>query len=204
MNLTDLDELHCIMPVVNLPSVVQHGVLSHVRVQSLTGGQHASVASARVQAIRAGKQVPQGRPLHEYANLYLYARNSMMFLILNEGGVTAAELAVLRLHTDVLDVPSTVIADGNAAGKYTSFRASPGGLAHVDKDRCFADSWKHPDDQIEEWRHKSEMCAEVLVPDSVPPRFLLGAWVVDDAAKAIVDGINLGLACRVRPKLFFR
>lgn len=204
MNRTDLDELHCIIPLTNVPSVVTHGLLSHVRAQALPGGPPKSVAAAHIQAIRSGVRVPQGRPLHEYANLYLYARNAMMSLILFKKWATAQELSVLRFHTDVLDIPLTVIADGNAASNYTSFRASPGGLAYINKGRCFADSWKHPTDQIDEWRHKREMCAEVLVPDVVPPEHLLGAWVVDAASKAALDSMGTGLPTALRPALFFK
>ena len=42
--------------------------------------QHVSVAMPAVQDRRARKIVPGGRRLHGYANLYICARNPMMFV----------------------------------------------------------------------------------------------------------------------------
>jgi ssDNA thymidine ADP-ribosyltransferase DarT-like protein len=60
-------ELHCIMPTVNLPSVMERGTLSYERAAKL---QHHSVALQPVQEKRDQKHVPGGLRLHQYANLY--------------------------------------------------------------------------------------------------------------------------------------
>ena len=49
---------------------VRHGILSHTLAEQLA---HDSVAMAEIQQIRTNKQIPGGRPLHEYANLYFDA-----------------------------------------------------------------------------------------------------------------------------------
>ncbi|MDP9357506.1 MAG: DUF4433 domain-containing protein [Chloroflexota bacterium] len=59
----------------NLSSIVRRSNLSHGRAQMLP---HCSVASKEVQAIRRRKVVPNGRRLHQYANLYIDARNPML------------------------------------------------------------------------------------------------------------------------------
>lgn len=116
----------------------------------------------------------------------------------------AEKLCVLRISTDVLDVAGTVVTDGNAASKYTTgFSAAPAGLADVDRDLTFAESWKHPN-EIDEWRHKRAKCAEVLVPDRVPSRFILGAWVVGAETKLSLDAQLKPLACQVDAHLFFK
>jgi hypothetical protein len=71
MDRSRLKELHCIMPIKNLPSVMKRGILSNRRADSVP---HESVADPEIQARRARVRVPGGRPLHEYANLYLHAR----------------------------------------------------------------------------------------------------------------------------------
>jgi hypothetical protein len=202
MRRDELDELQCITPMSNVAAILEHGILSHVQVKQKTSGSHTSIADERIQAIRAGVAVPNGRRLHEYANLYVCARNPMMSLILYKGWATKTNLCVLRVNTAVLDIPGAVVTDQNAASKYCAFGAAPDGLAIVNKDLTFAESWKHPGDQIAEWRHKAAKCAEVLVPDRVPPEYLDGVWVAHEAAEAAFEALGLPLPAEVDSHLF--
>ena len=198
MRREELAELHYITPIANVPSILEHGILSHGRAAKV---HHASVAKREVQERRRAKVVPRGRPLHEYANLYICARNPMLFLIVRQR--PADELCVLRVSTDVLDLPGVVVADQNAASDYAFFDASPGGLAYVDRALVFAEYWTHPNDQIEEWRHKSIKCAEVLVPDVVEPRRITGAYVASAEARAALLTVAPNLTVDVNVHLFF-
>jgi len=87
-------EFHCIMPMVNIPSVLKHGILSYERTAKVA---HASVAMQPVQDRRDVKRVPGGLMLHRYANLYFHARNPMMF----KRQAEAPNLCVLRVSTAV-------------------------------------------------------------------------------------------------------
>lgn len=62
-----------------------------------------------IQERRRKVQVPGGRPLHEYANLYLCARNPMLFKIVS--AQSAERICVLRVGAAVIDLPNVVIAD---------------------------------------------------------------------------------------------
>jgi hypothetical protein len=161
----------------NVLSIVERGILSHERAAKV---QHASAAMENVQQLRSRKTVPGGRPLHQYANLYIDARNVMLYKLKERH----LDLCVLRVGTDVLDLPDVVIADGNAAGYMTRFGPSPQGLGMIDKAKVFADWWR---DSLEERRAR---CAEVLVPDSVPPEYLLGAYVSCEEARQRFEGLN--------------
>lgn len=147
MKRSELSELHYITPIENIPSILNHGILCKNRARSFGP---ASIAMAEIQDTRASKSVPGGLPLHDYANLYLCARNPMM----SKRRGMHMEICVLRINTDVLDLEGVVISDGNAASKYTAFWASPSGLARVDRDRVFAEYWTDPD-QITYWRKAS-------------------------------------------------
>lgn len=162
-------ELHYIAPVANLRSIVTHGVLSHNLAARLP---HVSVAADDVQDRRAQKRVPRGQPLHDYANLYFDARNPMMYTR-KDGTVP---LTVVRLDPAVLDVPGSVITDGNAASVYTRFSPSPSGLLRLDENRVFADWWDDPDPLVKAVQKRAR-CAELLVPDRVEPQFILGCYV---------------------------
>jgi len=190
-----LAEFQNITPLVNIPSILRHGILSHAQASKL---QHHSVALQEVQDKRDQKQIPGGLALHEYANVYFHARNPMMSRRRNE----ARALCVLRVSTEILKIPGTVITDQNAVSKYVKFSA-PDRLKFVDLDYVFAANWKHPDDQIEEWRHSSAKCAEALIPKRIPPDYLLGAYVVNGAARAELEALGFALPIEIHTDLFF-
>ena len=84
-----------------------------------------------------------------------------------------------------------------------AFAAAPAGLSIVNSAVMLAESWKHPEDQIAEWRHKAQMCAEVLVPDGVPATYIKNAYVASPKARDVVNALNIGIAVRINNKLFF-
>lgn len=189
-------ELHCIMPIGNVPSVLEHGILSHGRAARL---RHHSVAMPPVQDRRDVRSVPQGLKLHQYANLYFHARNPMMFKRKEE----ASHLCVLRVSTNVLQLDGAVITDCNAASTYVRFLA-PSQWKSLDFEDIYARVWTHPENDAREFQHKSRMCAEVLVPERVEPRFLVGAYVVDAEAADRLRGLGVDLPIEINPVLFFR
>ena len=188
-------DFHCIMPLANIPSVLTHGILSHEGAARLL---HHSVALQAVQDLRDVKQVPGGLRLHQYANLYLHARNPMLSKRRNEAG----NLCVLRISTDLLALSGVVLADSNASSKYARFLA-PWQWRCLVFDDIFAMNWKHPDDQIAEWRHSARKCAEVLVPHRVDVELLVGAYVVDEAAADRLNSLGFPLPIAIDPVLFF-
>ena len=112
-------------------------------------------------------------------------------------------LCVLRVSIEVLKLDGVAITDQNAASTYVRFYA-PQQWQLLDFDDIFALDWNHPDDQIRHWRHKSRKCAEVLVPQVVEPRFILGAYVADATAAAKASAVVPKLPVAVNPVLFFR
>ena len=197
MNRGDVAELHYITAIANVPSMLQHGILSHNRAAKL---KHDDISMREIQDVRAKKRVPGGLALHDYANLYFNARNKMMAKRRPEHD----RLCVLRVSTDALNIPETVIADQNASSKYALFLPSPVGLQKLYHDEIFVRSWKCPDDQIREWRLGSLVCAELLVPQVVPPRLILGAYVLDGVTRTRFTEIESNLECVVNADIFLR
>lgn len=189
-------EFQCIMPMDNVPSVLEHGILSYEQAAKLA---HHSVAMQPVQDRRDQKRVPGGLRLHQYANLYFHARNPMLFKRLNEVG----RLCVLRVSVDVLRIDGTVITDQNAASDYVRFY-HPSQWRELVFDDIYAMDWRHPNDPVAYWRHKARKCAEILVPHRVEPRLLIGAYVVDSTAATRLQGLGFGLPVVVDSVLFFR
>lgn len=195
MNREDLRELHYITPIENVPSILRHGILSHARAARL---QHCSVAMQAMQDRRSKVVVPgTGRKLHQYANLYICARNPMLFKRQHE------QVCVLSISPAVLDLVGVIVTDQNAGSGYVVFWAAPDGLRHVREEWTFADDWRDPD-RITYWRKKSAKCAEVLVPDLVPPEYVQHAYVASVEMKERMDAMSTGLEVRVDGHLFFR
>jgi len=190
-----LTEFQNISLIDNMPSILKHGVLSYAEAAKIP---HLSVALESVQEKRDQKRVPGGLALHEYANVYFHARNPMMSKRRNE----AHRLCVLRVSTEILNLPGAVITDQNAASKYVRFLA-PNFLQYLNLPYVFARDWRHPGDQIEEWRHSSAKCAEVLIPQRIPPEFVIGACVLNAASKTQLEGHGFTLPIQVDSDIFF-
>jgi hypothetical protein len=195
MNRTELEELHYITTIRNVPSIMSEGILSHKRAKKIN---HNSVAMEEIQDRREKKVVPGGRPLHEYVNLYFHARNPMLYVRQSQH----AHLCILRVSPQVLELPGVVITDRNASSDYARFAAAPKGLSIVDKGLTFAVYWTHAD-PFEAMRRKSAKCAEVLVPDCIDPGHITGAYVSCQEANAALEALGIDIPVAINPYLFF-
>jgi hypothetical protein len=196
MRREELNELHYITLINNVASILLKGILSHRLAANV---QHGSIAMPEVQEIRSDKRVPGGRMLHEYVNMYCDARNPMMYKRKEDH----AELCILRISTDVFDLNGVIVTDRNAATRIARFSSVDRGLALIDRDLVFAESWYHPDDVIAYNNHRSIKCAEVLVPKSIPPHYISGAYVSCIQSKQRLRGIAPQLPVSVNAHLFF-
>lgn len=191
-------ELYNIMSISNIPSIMEKGILSHNLMKKSKLDDH-SIAMQEVQDKRKGKVVPSGRFLHDYANLFFDAHNPM----LSSRRDRNHEICVLRVSVDVLHLTDVIITDQNAASDYVQFLPSPQGLEKLDFELIYAENWKHPDDQIAEWRHSSVKGAEVLVPDRVDPKYIIGAYVYNQQAKKKLEDIGFCGTIEINNGLFF-
>lgn len=200
MTRAQLTELGYIVPIATVPSILQHGILSHNRAAKLP---HQDIAMQEVNDYRATVIVPApggGRKLHEYANLYICPRNPMLLKRSN----IREQLCVLRVSPTVIDIPGAIVTDANAGSKYTkNYKPLPEGLSIVNYERTFADWWAHPDNRIEFYRHSSQKCAEVLVPNVVPANYITGAYVCGQTAQASLAVVSNGLAATINTHLYF-
>lgn len=189
-------EFQCIMPMENIPSVLAHGILSF---ESVAKMDHHSVALPEAQEKRDMKQVPGGLKLHQYANLYFHARNPMMSKRRDE----AANLCVLRVSKAVVALDGVVFADRNAAGgdQWVRFY-HPKDWRLLDFDRIYALDWRDQD-RFAYYDKKRKKCAEILVPRKVDPSFLIGAYVVDEAAAKRLASHGFLLPVTIDADMFF-
>lgn len=193
----EVRELHFITSIENLDSIVKRGILSHNRAARI---DHRSVASESVQDRRRYNRVPGASSLHSYANLYFHARNPMMSRLLFDG---YEDLIVIKVSHTVLDIPDTVVTDGNAAADGTRFYPSPEGLRNLDSKMIYRKRWTDENSwPVKEWKRARN--AEVLVPNVVPSRYIEGCYV-DNHEKRVrcLECENLPAAV-IRKELYFQ
>lgn len=196
MNREDVTELHYITAIANLPSILRYGVLSHTLADQLA---HDSVAMPEIQERRRNKQIPGARSLHDYANLYFDAHNPMLSKCRGRN----AEICVLHIDPAVLDQAGVIVTDRNAASNWVGFFSVTQGLSVINRERVLARYWIHTNDPYDEMSHKSEKCAEVLVPDRVEAHFIAGAYVANQDALLAFQLLNSALPVRIRGDMFF-
>ena len=109
------------------------------------------------------------------------------------------ELTILRVNPSVLDRRGVVVTDVNAAaGIRPLWYPVDEGLSVLDKEEIFAEYWTDSEE------HKQRMMAEVLVPWSVPPEYVTGAYVVSEQAASGLPPAAGRLEIGVWPYMFFQ
>lgn len=185
--------LYNIMPLANIPSVLTHGILSNELANTLP---HKSVAMGEIQDRRDKVSVPNGLKLHQYANLYFDARNPMMYKRQSE------EICVLRISARILDLPNVVVADRNASSTYVRFYEPNMAFDHLDFDLIYAKFWTNPDPFIQ-YKNKSIKCAEVLVPERIPPQYITAVAVKNKHDEQYLLDLGLDQRIYIDQELFF-
>ncbi len=170
MTRADVNALYYISHIDNIVEICEKGILSHNKAKA---AKPKSIADPVVQERREKVVVPgSNRKLHDYVNLYFNPRNPMMF----KRKSLHEELCVLCISCNVLDEPGVIITDGNASSSYTRFLTVPWGFVSLEKDLVYAKYW-NDDDPIAKARKTWAICAEVLILDVVPPKFVSKIFV---------------------------
>lgn len=195
MDFNLITELHYITPISTVPSILDHGILSHQKAERLP---HTDISMDEIQKRRSRKKIPGGRPLHHYANLYFDAHNPM----LSKRREKNREICILRISSQVLLLPDVVLTDRNASSDYVRFFASPNGLNYLDDSKIYAQYWTS-NDQLVYWELKSKKCAEVLIPEKVSPKYILSAYVYDEIAMTSLMQCSFNRPVENRPDIFF-
>jgi len=185
-----------IMPISNIPSVLQHGIVCFDQMQQI---RHDSIAMNDVQERRSRVEIPNGLSLHRYANLYFSYHNPMLYA---RQGI-ADDLCVLALSSEVMDIEGCVLTDRNAATTLARFFAPVDGLRKLDFEKIHAKYWTDPDPIIQREK-KAIKCAEILVPHKVSPEYIVGAYVVSEECKSKLKNCGFDKRIVVNPQVFYR
>lgn len=196
-NKTKRKYLYNIVHINNISSIMEKGILCYNLVKNIS---HESIAMNEVQLIRESIEVPNGLPLHQYANLYFTYHNPMLYKRKGE----ADSLCILAVSHRVLDIEGCVVSDQNAAKKYARFYEPTIGIEKIDFNKVFAQSWIYDNDLPSTWFHKAIKCAEVLVPNEIPYEYIVGVCVVSDKVKNKLENLGFDKKILVKPEIFYR
>lgn len=184
------------MPIDNIPSVIENGLLSYYNAKSCS---HISVALEEVQDRREEVRIPNGGKLHSYANLYFSCRNPMMYRRKD----SAEDLCVLAVDTSVLNMDGCILSDQNASTDLVKFYTPEDGLNNIDFNLVFAKYWTC-EDYYEQCRRKAIKCAEILVPDCIPYDYIVGAYVLNKESEQKMLDLGFRKKIKIYPTIFFR
>jgi len=192
----DVKELYYITPIANVVFIMQHGILSNELSKKVP---HDSLAMEEIQDKRKNKRIPGAKKLHEYANLYFDAHNPMLSKRRNQNN----QICILRVNPSVLDLPDVIISDRNAASNWVRFNSVIDGLAGLDKNKIYAKYWTNANNRYDLWEKKLIKCAEVLIPDRVETKYVIGAYVANQTALKALQKLGIQLTASIRNDIFF-
>ncbi len=151
-----------------------------------------------IQERRESVLIPNGMPLHKYANLYFDPKNPMLYKRKDEND----RICILKLDKIVLDFEGVIVSDRNASSGYASFYPPEIGLREIDFGLVFASDWRD-ENLYAYYRKKSIKCAEVLVPYLIPYDFVVGAAVCNEQAQKKLEDTGFDRRIYVEPGFFF-
>lgn len=192
-----IKEFQCIMPIENIPTVLEHGIVCHTLAEVLP---HESVAMESAQEKRAKIQLPDGRPLHDFANVYFHARNPMMYKRRPQAG----RLCILQISKEILNIEGVWVSDGNAtSAQYVKFCRPAEMDDHLNYEMIYAQRWTETYSPYGSER-KHAKCAEALVPDEIAPKYITGAYVIDEIRKQQLADKGFNKPITIDADLFFK
>lgn len=153
----------------NVLSIVQYGILCHNAPAAL---QPTRIDNTDVNKRRT-RQIEQGRTLHDYANLYFNPRNGMMFSLVRDRGVAPTDLILIQVSKTLFEREDLLVSDMNAAKDGARIGPWRDNLPRLDTTQIFAKYWNDPDNVTRKLK-MARMMAEVLVPNSVPTKYIEG------------------------------
>ena len=198
---TRINILYNINDLNNLISIFEHGILSKNSLRKKRIKTYIDISNSEVQKRREEKNVPNHASLHSYANLYIDARNPMMYFEVMTRDIDS--LCVICVDKRILDLDNVVVTDRNAAAEFAQFEEPKNAIKFLDFDKIFAKYWTHPC-PITQSELKAIKCAEVLVLDKIPVSYLIKIKVATNKAKVHVEQMHLNVPVEIDSNIFFR
>jgi hypothetical protein len=142
--------------VAHIPSIIEHGLLSHNEAHS-KGYVQSDISNRTVNALRNKNENIYGLNLHDYVPLYIKVKNPMMFV----RNTIDENLVVLTIKPEILNIKGSLFTNGNAASNRTQYFRNIEKIAQLDWGCLNNNYWNDYEDG------KRKKCSEVLVPNQI-------------------------------------
>ena len=156
----------------NVRSILEHGILSHERIER-EGIPFTPIYDKAIVTARGSRSAPNDQSLWTFANIYLQPRNAMLYRVLLER--SSDDIVVLCVRHDILKREDIYLTIGGAGSPRSPILSRGDGLKSLLKHRKYIDRewWSEVDDS------KRLGMAECLVPDSIPPDYITSIYVAN-------------------------
>lgn len=185
INKTDILELFYLTSIENIPSILQHGILSHKRANRKFP-THKDIADDEVQERRASKfiervvQEKRSLSLHQHAPLFLNPQNAMIKTCKEKN---KKKLCILRIYPSLLERGDVVLTNRNASTDEAvfftvdAFQLSPRSSTIVSHSDPLYDGRYITAPQENKQKYKKVRAAEVLTPYEISSEYIGGIFV---------------------------
>lgn len=159
----EIDHLHYMASIENIPSILERGILCHNMVTTIL---HCDFSLRSVQEKRAKNIIEErNQSIHDYVPLY-FATHTPTQYILTQKNRSIEQANLIFIEVDavaVFQIPVALFTDGNAA-KATIVYDDISDLDKIDwKIIRTTDCWSR--------KYRDKKAAEVLVPEQVPSKY---------------------------------
>lgn len=193
-----IKQLFYITHIDNVVSILKHGIMSHQQIEE-TKIPFTKIYDTQIVSSRQYRQTPDNKSLWEYANVYLQARNPMLYRVLCEKD--ASEIVIIGIDRSIMANRDSFFSAGNAAS-YSSDIVSikDSGNAFKEVKNSLDNEWWNDVDGS-----KRKIMAECLIPKKIDPEYLRTIYVSNDTnaekVKAIANQYKIDVI--PEPQLFF-
>ncbi len=196
----DIKSLYYITHIENLPSIIEHGILSHSKVEEMNI-PFTRIYDGNIVSKRKNKLTPNGKSLWEYANLYFQVRNPMLYRVIHEAK-NKEDIAIIGVSPQVLNEPGVILTDGNAANEPTQFYdVAKGRQVLLAQWKTINSEWWNDLDGS-----KRKIMSECLIPNFIRKEFVHSIFVANHAARERAQkllGAN-SISAVPEPHMFFQ
>jgi len=191
--------LYYITHINNLPSILEKGILCHRKIKE-DKIEFTRIYDEDIIALRRNKNLPDGRNLWDFVNLYFQPRNAMLYRVIFFSGINLEDIIVIGLKYSILNREDIFITTGNAASYNTEIFSAGKAKKYIKTIREKTDKewWASEDGS------KRELMAECLVSDIVNPDYISEIYVPNYNSRSKVKRIcKKDITIIPEPELFF-
>jgi hypothetical protein len=192
-----IETLYHITMMVNIPSILINGLLSHNKVKEQKVWVF-SRSNQEIQGIRAQKPI-RDLTANDYVPLFFSKKTPMLCAIETAENSISVPMVYISIKPEIIGEKGVYFSDGNIASKSTKEYCQLEELAKLDWGNIRG--WNPDNIGFDE--AKRIKSAEVLVPHMISPKWFKKLIVPDEETKAKLSNLPYNLPIEVNSEFYF-